>query len=173
MNRRLCAVGAGVLSVGALLAATSLPASAATGDTLTTFALAGGALSIVVQPTAVLGGGASGVASVSGPLGVVTVTDIRGSKVAWSAFGTSTTFVDGAGTVSTGVSYSPGTITTTGTVTMPAGTPTVLTATPAKVAGPTSIRGNNTASWTPTLTVSLPPDALAGAYSGTVNTSVS
>jgi hypothetical protein len=40
------------------------------------------------------------------------------------------------------------------------------------VAAGTLASGNNTASYTPTLTVSLPATALAGDYEGTVTTSV-
>jgi hypothetical protein len=63
-------------------------------------------------------------------------------------------------------------MTTTGTTTIAAGTATTLTSVAAKVAGPTAVTGNNTATWNPTLTVGLPSSALAGNYSGTVNTSV-
>lgn len=174
MNKRLISFGAAAVSAAALLAASALPATAAAGDTTTTFALTGGALSVSVQPTATLGSGPSGSASVNGQLGAVQVTDARGSKIAWSASATSTTFTDGAGgTVSTGVSYNAGTVTTTGTITVPASSATSLTAVPAAVVAPTSIRGNNTATWNPTLTVSLPSNSLAGTYTGTVNTSVS
>lgn len=173
MNRKLCGLGATILSIGALMAVTSSPATAVAGDTIATFALTGGSLSVSVQPTAVLGGGASGATSVSGQLGQVVVTDGRGNKVTWSVFGTSTTFTDGAGTVSTGVTYNAGAITTTGTVTMPAAAATPLSVAPAKVAGPTALVGNNTASWNPTLTVALPSSSLAGTYTGTINTSIS
>lgn len=127
-----------------------------------------------MQPTATLTNDASGVSSVSGQLGNVTVTDLRGSTAAWNAKASSTTFATGTGNpTSTGVTYSSGAITTTGTIVIVAqASPTALNGTPAKVAGPTSVVGNNTASWNPTLTVELPSDALAGNYSGTVNTSV-
>jgi hypothetical protein len=165
---------AGITVVAAaLLSAPTLPASAAPGDTTTTFALTGGALSVSVAATAALSNGNTSSASVSGQLGTVQVTDARGGTTAWSAFATSTTFTDGAGSVSTGVSYSSGAITTTGTIVILPGTATPLNATAAKVVGPTAVVGNNTASWNPTLTVSLPTDALVGTYTGTIHTSVS
>ncbi len=173
MNKRVCYLAGAALSAAALLSVPALPANAAAGDTTTTFSLVGGALSVSVQPTAALSNGNTSSGSVSGQLGSVQVTDARGGTTAWSAFATSTTFVDGAGSVSTGVSYAAGTISTTGTVVMPPATATALNATAAKVAGPTAVVGNNTASWNPTLTVSLPTDALVGAYTGTVRTSVS
>ncbi len=174
MNKKLYTFGV-LAGAAALMAGTAMPASAAAGDTTTTFALAGSTLSITVQPTAALTNGATGASSVGGPLGLVKVTDLRGGTVNWSANATSTAFT-GPGTPassSTGVSYNAGTMTTTGTITILPGTATTLNATPAKVAGPTMVLGNNTAEWNPVLTVSLPSSALAGDYTGTVNTSVS
>jgi hypothetical protein len=173
MNKKLGYLAGVMASAAALLVATTLPASAAAGDTTTTFSLAGGALSVSVQANAALTNGNTGSASVSGQLGVVQVTDARGGTATWSAFATSTTFTDGAGSVSTGVSYNAGAITTTGTVVMPPATATALNGTAAKVAGPIAVVGNNTASWNPTLTVSLPTNALVGDYTGVVHTSVS
>lgn len=69
--------------------------------------------------------------------------------------------------------YNAGAIATTGTVVMPPATTVTLSTTPATVVSPTSVLGNNTASWDPTLTVSLPSNAVAGTYNGTINTSVS
>lgn len=173
MHKKLYAAGV-LAGTAVLMAGTAMPASAATGDTVTTFALAGSGLSITVQPTAGLTDGASGAASVSGQLGAVAVTDARGGVTGWSASATSTTFTTtGAGTpTSTGVSYNAGVVTTTGISTAVLGTATALSATPAAVVGATAVVGNNTASWNPTLTVTLPSSALAGDYTGTINTSV-
>ena len=75
--------------------------------------------------------------------------------------------------VSTGVSYDSGDATAfTGTVTTGSDGPTSITAVAAPVADGTEASGNNTASFTPTLTVALPASALAGDYAGTVTTSV-
>lgn len=174
MNRRLSYLGGAAASAVVLSGIAALPAQAATGDTVTTFAVAGGTLSIAVQATADLGTGTTGTASVSGQLGNVSVTDARGGRAGWSAKATSTTFTTGTGNpASTSVSYNAGVITTTGTSVMPPAVPVTLSATPATVVSPTSQIGNNTASWNPTLTVSLPSNALAGSYTGTINTSVS
>jgi len=170
MHKKLYAVGV-IVGSAALMASTAMPASAAAGDTTTTFALAGESLSITVQATAALTDGSSGAANVSGPLGLVKVTDLRGGVTVWNASATSTTFT-GPSTTSTGVSYRAGAMTTTGNIVILPGVATALSGTSARVAGPTAVVGNNTAQWNPVLTVSLPSDALAGNYTGTVNTSV-
>ncbi len=161
-------------AVAASFVATALPASAATsGTTVTTFALTGGALNLTVAATATLPSAAAGNASVSGPLGTVTVSDQRGGLVGWTASANSTTFTTTAGdTPSTSISYAPGLPTTTG-VAIVAPTPTAtLTTTPTAVMSATGIIGTNSATWNPTLTVNLPTSALAGTYTGTVTTSV-
>lgn len=146
--------------------------AAGTDDTTATFTLAGGSLDVTAAPSAALTNGASGVASVSGSLGVVEISDTRGSTAGWTVSAASTTFTDGAGTVSTGVSYNSGTVTAdSGTVT-PTSTGATSITSVAPVAAGTLASGNNTASYTPGLTVSLPASALAGDYTGTVTTSV-
>ena len=160
------------LSAAAIVAATALPATA--DDTAVTFALAGSTLSIDVKASAALANGATGAASVSGQLGNVTVTDLRGGVANWSAMGSSTTFTTGTGNpASTGVNYNTGVISFTGVSTIVNSGDHTLNGTPSKVAGPTVLIGNNTASWNPTLTVALPASAIAGPYAGTVTTSVS
>ena len=153
-----------------------LPAGAAmaadTGDTVATFTLEGGSLDITVAADAALTNGAPGAASVTGSLGAVGVSDTRGSTLGWIVSAASSTFVDGAGSVSTGVSYDSGAATaTTGTVTATTEGATDITEV-AQVAAGTLASGNNTASYTPTLTVGLAASALAGDYEGTVTTSV-
>lgn len=175
--RRPVLLGVAALGIAALLSGAPLPASAAgSGDTTVTFVLAGSTLNIDVQPTATLSNGGAGAGSVSGQLGQVKVTDLRGGLQNWNASATSTTFSNGGAgaglTESTGVSYSTGPFTTTGNIVIVPGGSTALNGTAANVAGPTAVIGNNTAAWNPTLTVSLPPDALAGTYSGTITTSV-
>lgn len=154
-----------LLPVGSAMAAD-------TGDTTATFTLAGGSLDVTPAAGAALNDGAPGAASVSGSLGAVGVSDTRGSTAGWTVSAASSTFVDGAGSVSTGVSYNSGAATgTTGTVTAgSAGATSITTAAP--VAGGTAASGNNSASYTPTLTVGLPASALAGDYTGTVTTSI-
>jgi len=164
---------AAALGAVALLGATALPASAAdTGDTTATFTLAGGSLDVTVAAGAELTDGAPGAASVSGSLGAVGVSDTRGSTAGWVVSAASTTFVDGATSISTGVSYNAGAATaTTGIITAGTDGATDIAAV-APVADGTAASGNNTASFSPTLTVTLPASALAGDYQGTVTTSI-
>lgn len=174
MSKNLHVLGGGsVLGALALMAAAAMPASAApTGDTTATFTLEGGSLDVTAAAGASLTDGAPGAASVSGSLGPVSVSDTRGSTAGWVMSAASSTFVDGAGSVSSDVSYNSGAATTSTGIVNPTSTgATSITAVTAVAAG-TEASGNNTASYTPTLTVSLPASALAGDYEGTVTTSV-
>ena len=159
-------------AVAGLVLSTAGPASAAPTDTTTTFALTGGTLAFSVQPTAVLTNAPTGNTTITGPLGAVSVTDERGGVAAWKASASSTAFTGPSGSASTGVSYAAGVVTTTGTIAVADGGATALSAIAADVVIPGSVSGNNTASWTPTLDVSMPASALADTYTGTVTTSV-
>jgi hypothetical protein len=162
------AAGATILTLGPVGSASA----ADTGDTTATFTLAGGSLDVTPAAGAALTNGAPGAGSVSGSLGAVGVSDTSGSTVGWVLSAGSSTFVGDAGSVSTGVSYNSGAATaSTGTVTPTTAGATSITAV-APVAAGTLANGNNTASYTPTLTVDLPASALAGDYEGTVTTSV-
>ena len=155
----------------ALLAGTALPALA--DDTTTTFTLTGGTLALSVAPTATLTNEASGVGAntITGTLGDVAVTDARGGTVGWVTSAASTTFTGSGLSVSNGVAYTNGTVAETGTNTVAAATAQSITTT-APVATATAVSGYNTASWNPTLDVSMPAGALAGDYSGVVTTSI-
>ena len=152
----------------AVLAGMALPAAA--DDTDTTFTLTGGDMTLSVQPTAALTDVATGSTAVSGNLGTVAVTDERGGTVTWSVAAVSTTFTGVRGSTSTAVTYTGGTVAETGTITVADGALTSIDA-QAPVVAPTSLSGNNTASWSPTLVVTMPAGALADDYSGTVTTS--
>lgn len=156
----------------AVLLASALPASAET--TATTFELTGGTLALSVQGTAALTNGASGSTNITGSLGAVSVNDARGGTANWNVSGASTAFTGAkvGGSSSTAVSYTGGVVTETGTITVADGTAKTLTSTPVSVVAPTALSGNNTASWTPSLAVSMPANALADNYSGTVTTSI-
>lgn len=147
------------------------PASAA--DTATTFTLTGGELTLSVQTSAALVNEASGVAAneITGTLGVVTVTDARGGTAGWVASAASSTFTGTGLSTSADVAYANGTVTETGTNTVAADS-TASISTARAVATATAVSGNNTASWNPTLTVSMPAGSLAGSYAGTVTTSL-
>jgi hypothetical protein len=168
-------------AVAAMVFGTALPASAAiTGDTTATFTLSGGSLDVssLTAAPAALTAGASGTTAIFGSLGLVTVTDARGGIATWIASAGSTTFksvVVANTSTSSAVTYTPGTVSTTGT----AGTSTVAApgslidiAAPASVVHTTAVSGNNVASWTPTLHVTMPAGSLADDYTGTVTTSV-
>lgn len=146
---------------------------AAADDTAVTFTLTGGSLTLSVAATAALTDEPSGVAAntITGTLGTVTVTDARGGTAGWVASAASTTFTGQGLSVSDGVTYTSGEVTATGTSTVVGATAVTITS-QAAVATATGVSGNNTASWNPTLDVSMPAGALAGAYTGTVTTSL-
>lgn len=158
-------------SATALMVVFVMPASA--DDTTTTFTLTGGELTLSVGAAAALTDEASGVDAntITGTLGTVTVDDARGGIAGWVTSAASSTFTGTGLSVSTGVSYTNGTVTETGTNTVAAVTAESIT-TEAAVATATEVSGNNTASWDPTLDVSMPAGALAGDYTGTVRTSL-
>jgi hypothetical protein len=160
-------IGVGIAAT-ALFGATAISASAA--DSAVTFELAGGSLTVDPAASAVLTAGVSGATSVSGALGDVVVTDNRGGVADWSIDAASTVFTNGT-TTSTAVEYVTGTVTTTGVVTAAGGTKALDTVA-VEVVGGTLVEGNNTATWNPTLTVTLPSSSTAGTYSGTITTSV-
>lgn len=168
-------------SAATLLAATALPASAAAGDpidTATTFTIAGGALEFTTPTTADLGTAfTTGTLTITGPLGAVSVTDERGGVQEWIVSAASTSFIGSQTSESTAVSYAGGVVTETGTITVANGVATALTVTDgvpdsASVVAPSFLSGNNTASWNPLLSVTMPANALADAYAGTVTTSI-
>lgn len=170
-SRVLGALGA--LALGASAVA-FLPTAAMADDTATTFSLTGGGLTLAVQPTATLTDAASGATAITGNLGAVSVTDARGGTANWNASGASTAFTGATvgGSSSTAVSYTGGVVTESGTITVADGAATTLTGTATSVVAPTSLSGNNSASWAPVLNVTMPAGALADSYSGTVTTSV-
>jgi hypothetical protein len=164
------------LAIAALaLAGTLGLASPASADpTVTTFELTGGSLTLAVTGTATLTPEASGVAAntITGQLGIVTVTDARGGTTGWVTSAISGMFTNAGGSTSTDVVYSNGTITETGTNTVApvAEVNSLVGAVP--VASATAVSGNNTASWNPTINVLMPAGSLAGTYTATVTTSI-
>ena len=117
-------------------------------------------------------------------LGTVTVTDNRAlGSAAWTATVTSTTFTTGTGRGSRWVpagqvSYWSGPATSSsGSSAFTPGQPTAATAqtlAASRVAfSLTGGSGDNSASWNPTLTISVPPMAAAGTYTATITHSVS
>jgi hypothetical protein len=176
VRRAIAALAAGAALAGGIVV-TALPASAAPGDTTTTFSITAGVLSISVPASASLGSVAAGSASLSGPLGNVTVTDNRGGLLPlWTATVSSTDFTTGtadpAETVTkANVSYASGLATSTG---LGAFTPQLGTAlsTPKTAGNWVGVSGINTSTWNPTLTMTLQSGQVSGTYTGTINHSV-
>lgn len=176
-------IGAAALFASTMLAGViALPANAATsGSTTATFQLAGGALSITVPSSADLGTAPAGAAAVGGPLGVVQVTDARGSTVAtWTATVLSGAFTAGAGQTvpAANVNYWSGAATsTTGvgvfTPGQAAAANEVAIGTAQTAFALTAGIGNNQATWNPTIDIHLPASATVGTYTGTITHSVS
>jgi hypothetical protein len=167
-----------VLLVGmfaALGAVTALPGGAA--DTPASFTLTGGLLSISA-PTGNVSLGtqvaSTSASTISGHLGVVTVTDQRGGATTWVASVIVTAFTPTTGPAVTAiaavnVSYSAGTVTQSGVTTVQPVT-TDLTGVSPVVNGTST--GISTASWNPTISVLVPANAAPGVYSATITHSV-
>ncbi|MFG1964777.1 hypothetical protein [Nonomuraea sp. NPDC049028] len=173
--RKPFAVAAAAIGLG-LAATTALPALA--DDTTTTFTITGGALTINAPATSNLGSVTSGAASVSGQMGAVTVTDARGGLAStWSASVISTDFTTGGATApetipNINVTYSPGAATgTTGTGTFTPGPGGIINVPRVAFTG-TELVGDNTATWNPTVNVTIPAGKVAGVYTGTITHSV-
>ncbi len=160
----------------ALATATALPASAA--DTTVTFSITTAGLTVSAPGSASLGSVASGSASIAGEIGPVTVTDLRGTLGgSWTATVTATDFVTGGATGPEtipviNVSYAPGAlVSSTGTGTFTPGAGGIINVPRTAFTG-TALTGNNTATWNPTLTITIPSATVAGTYTGTVTHSV-
>jgi hypothetical protein len=167
----------------AVVGAASLPAVAQpSGDTTVTFTVATANLTLEVPASRNLGSGFPG-QTISGQLGTVTVIDERAAADAtWTASVISTQFDTGTDSPSETVppnlvDYWSGPATaTTGTGTFVPGQPTRADRQslerPRTAFSKTAGSGNNRASWSPTLEITIPQDAVGGLYSGTVTHSV-
>jgi hypothetical protein len=166
--------------VGLLTLGIALPAAAVglPGESAATITVTGGALSITVptnagnlgsRPNSVLGG------TVSGLLGPVQVNDARSAAAGsgWVASVISTAFTPPTGTAiaASAVGYTAGTIVKVGTATYAANDPANLTGVVPAVTA-TGITGDNSATWNPTITVTVPGGMAAGIYSATITHSV-
>ncbi|KWV30202.1 hypothetical protein [Micromonospora rifamycinica] len=178
MKKPLLALAAGA----AVLAVASPAAAAPSGDTIVTFTVSTANLDITVPASVNLGAAFAG-STLSGSLGNVTVTDSRAALSAtWTASVTSTAFTTGGGSAEETILpnlveyWSGPAISTTGTGTFVPGQPTSADAVtlnlPRTAFSKTSGSGNNTATWNPSLRITLPPAAVGGLYSGTVTHSV-
>ncbi len=158
-------------------AAIAYSSTASGGDPSTTvnFTVTNGALQMTAPASVNLGGAAPG-GTISGLLGTVTVTDNRALlSASWTASASATSWTTGTGspaeTIPAGdVTYDPGTIASSGTITTSEAPITLSAAAQTIVSGTAGI-GDNVASWDPTLTVTVPPAAVAGLYTGTLSES--
>ena len=168
MRRLLFLIG----TIATVAAATALPGGAATPAS---FELTSGALSISA-PTAGVSLGTqvalNSSSTISGSLGVVTVSDQRGGPTSWTASVISTAFTPGAGPAdpASNVSYAAGTITASGAVTPTAVAASNLTGV-SPVVNATST-GISSASWNPTISVFVPANFAPGIYAATITHSV-
>jgi hypothetical protein len=167
----------------ALAALSAPPAEAQT----VTFTLTGSSLAISEpSSTAALTSGAlSGLtgSAVTGALGSTVVTDQRGGVAGWSSkiAGDANGFSNGTTTIpaSSAVAWVPvGSLTSSGVAVVTAGTHVTqatglaLTTSAQNLVTATAVVGNNSATFTPSLAVSIPSNATAGDYSGVVTQTV-
>lgn len=165
-------------ALAACLLALSL-ATAASASTPVSLTITGGALEITVPAGPVVLGTIVNTVeggTVAGPLGVVQVSDARSAAAGsgWVATAISTAFTPPAGpTIAASlVGYTAGAITKVGTATFTATNRTDLTGAIAVVTA-TGITGDNSASWNPTITVTVPGGMASAVYSATITHSVS
>jgi len=163
---------------GTLTLGIAAPATAAPGVTTATITVQGGALSITVPTDAGnLGTSVNNVGgeTITGSLGQVQVNDARSAAAGsgWVASVISSAFTPPAGPAipASAVGYTAGPITKTGTATYTANNPTNLTGVAPAVTA-TGITGDNSATWSPTINVTVPGGMAAGIYSATVTHSV-
>jgi len=171
IRRSLTASIAAVLALGIAVPAAANPTTA-------TVLITGGSLSI----SAPLAAGSLGTTAntvlgttISGQLGEVQVNDARGAAAGsgWVASVISTAFTPLAGPTiaASAVGYTANAIVKVGTATYTANDPANLTgASPAVTA--TGITGDNSATWNPTINVTVPGGMAAGVYSATITHSV-
>jgi hypothetical protein len=158
------------------LGTTAGPASA--DPTAATVTIQGGALVITVPVDAGnLGTRANTVPGgiISGTLGQVQVNDARSAIAGsgWVASVIATAFTPPAGPAipASAVGYTAGTIVKVGTATYTANNPPNLTGVAPAVTA-SGITGDNSATWNPTINVTVPGGMAAGVYSATITHSV-
>jgi hypothetical protein len=158
----------------------TVPTTTTTAAPTTTTTTAAGSLSISAPPSATLSSGTpTNAGSLSAQLGAVTVQDTRtGAANAWTATVTATDFTTGHATANetigrANVSYWSGAATASSGVGV--FTPGQLTANQAQAldVGRTAFTmasgvGTTSVTWNPTITVTIPPSAVVGSYTGTI-----
>lgn len=173
--RRITRTSFVLAASAALLATIALPASADTSSkTDTTVTVTGGGLAITAPASAALSDAAPGATATANLTGV-RVSDTRAGIVGWTTSVLSSDFTGnetGAAIPATAASYTPsGLATVTGIAVV---VPTIQTnlSSAKAVQTASAVVGNNTATWSATLSVVVPGGALADTYSGTLTHSV-
>ena len=172
--------GGGALSNTVVSAApgSTCPAGSTSPACSVTVTVVAGPLSITAPATASLGSAAPG-GTLSAALGTVQVTDNRGFGANWTATVAATGFATGTGTPAETIPAADGQYditalgTATGSATFTPVPATQLSASPQPVVNATNVAGNTTVTWDPTITVTIPGSAVAGAYTATITHSVS
>ncbi len=150
----------------------AMPAVAATPAS---FTLTAGALSISAPTGSVSLGtqvASTSSSTITGPLGVVAVSDQRGGPTTWTASVISTAFTPPSGPAdpASNVSYAAGAITQSATVVATAVPAPDLTGVSPVVTGAST--GISSASWNPAISVVVPANFAPGVYSATITHSV-
>ena len=175
----LAPAAASAATGGPVMRVTQAAAAARAGSdpgTTVTFAVTSGLLTMTAPTAASLGSGAPGT-TISGALGAVQVTDNRALlNASWTVSASSSNFTTGTATAAETIpvgdaTYAPGTVTTTGTISVTPSTIT-LSNSPQAVMSASSGNGDNTASWNPTESVAVPAAAVTGNYTSTLTHSV-
>jgi len=173
MRRMTIATATALFIGGAGVLALAVPASAAT--TPVTVQITGGGLGIGAPIASVSLGtvaGSSSAQTVTGSLGPVLVTDLRAGIAGWVATAGSTSFTGPQTILGSAATYTPGTAVVVGIATVtPLSLASMISAGTVQTA--TAVLGVNTATWNPSIAVTLPAGAQAGTYSATITHSVS
>ena len=168
------------LVVGALgvLPLASSASAADNGTTPVTVTVTSGTLDITVPAGPVSLGTVAALATaqtVSAQLGNVTVTDSRGGTTGWTVTANGTDFSGPSSTISVSAPgsslYTAPAASVTGTVNVAPSNLSPLYP-PGPVQTATGVAGVNTATWNPTISLTLPANTVAGTYTATIVHSV-
>lgn len=176
MRKMIIATATALFLGGAGVATFAAPAFAATGPpaaTPVTVEVTGGDLDISAPVGSVDLGSVSGsvtTQTVNHALGAVMVTDLRAGILGWVTSAGSTAFTGAGAIPASAMAYVPGVATTTG-ITAVVPTSLISMATPGTVQTAVAT-GDNTATWNPSITVTIPAGAVAGTYNAAITHSV-
>jgi hypothetical protein len=174
ISRAVTVAGGEAVSVTAATARQAAGGAGSPGDPSTTilFTVNSGGLSLSVPPSATLGSGNAGTV-VGASIGPCEVVDARAlASASWTVTAAETDFASGINTIpASAATYTPGTVTTTGTITVTPATVTLSNASQTVLTGSAGV-GSNSATWDPAVSVDIPVSAVTGTYSGTLTQSV-